>query len=106
MGLCFCMCAKRSALARLYRACPQGATRNRFLDFCKKHNLDGWVSSGCANKGTSGAAYVAGNRSGGVRHALWGGEFAHVTDQDREDRALELALAAAQSAHRHLVERA
>ena len=27
-----------------------------------------------------------------------------MTDQDREDRALEIALAAAQSAHRHLVE--
>jgi hypothetical protein len=84
----------------------QGATRNRFLDFCKKHNLDGWVSSGMRKQGVLRARLMwPANPPGGVRHALWGGEFAHVTDQDREDRALELALAAAQSAHRHLVER-
>ena len=87
-------------------ASTHGATRNRFLDFCKKHNLDGWVSSGMRKQGVLRARLMwPANPSGGVRHALWGGEFAQVTDQDREDRALELALAAAQSAHRHLVER-
>ena len=86
-------------------ASTHGATRNRFLDFCKKHNLDGWVSSGMRKQGVLRARLMWPANHCGVRHALWGGEFAHVTDQDREDRALELALAAAQSAHRHLVER-
>ena len=100
----------RDALQRASMHVPsvpeQSATRNRFLDFCRKHNLDGRVSSGMRKRGILWArlAWPASVRPGEVCHALWGVNFTHVTDQDREDRALSLALTAAQSAHHHLVE--
>lgn len=84
----------------------QGATRIRFYDFCRQHHLGGWVSSGTRKEGTLKVqlTWPASTAPGGARHALWGARFVRVTDQDREDRALELALAAAQGAHDHLVE--
>ena len=85
----------------------QGGTRNRFHDFCRTHNLNGKVSSGGRRQGLLWVHLMWPANAGmsESRRALWGGRFEHVTDQDREDRALELALAAAQSAHRQLIDR-
>jgi len=102
------LAAVRDALQRASLCVPgasQGATRNRFYDFCRRHNLGGRVSSGTRKQGILWVrlTWPVSPAPGETRRALWGADFAHVTDQEREDRALELALAAAQGAHRLLV---